>query len=201
MIIPIAVLLGGTVYDYSYPGLVWPAAVIACWIVAEIVASGMWRRMGSTVRRLSPAVPAVAVGALVLLVILAPDLQRLHRFYSASGGAAIGTTGGVQLTGPLSLGNLPGPLPPLEGLGVWLTGDFRFAPTNALLAGMFSGIVLLVLVFAVAAALERREIVWPAAVVGVALVYAYARHSQSPYVAAKALVVTRPSSPSGPGWR
>ncbi len=199
VIVPIAVLLGGTIYDYSYPGLVWPAAVIACWIVAEVVASGMWRRVGSPVRRLSPAVPAVAVGALVLLVILAPDLERLHRFYSASGGAAIGTTGGVQLTGPLSLGNLPGPLPALEGLGVWLTGDFRFAPTNALLAGMLSGIVLLVLVFAVAAALERREIVWPAAVVGVALVYAYARHSQSPYVAAKALVVTAPIVALGSG--
>jgi hypothetical protein len=199
VIIPIAVLCGGAVYDYSYPGLVWPAAVIACWMAAEVVTSGMWRRVGVTVRRLSPAVPAVAIGALVLLLIIAPDLQRLHRFYSASGGTSVGTTGGVQLTGPLSLGNLPGPLHPLEGLGIWLTGDFRFAPTNALLAGMLSGIALLVLVFAVAAALDRREIVWPAALVGAALVYAYTRHSQSPYVAAKALVVMAPIVVLGSG--
>ena len=199
VIVPLAVLCGGAIYDYSYPGLVWPAAVIACWLVAEVLARGLWRRPGTTVRRLTPAIPALAIGAAVLLLIVAPDLERLHRFYSASGGAAVGTTGGVQLTGPLSLGNLPGALHPIEGLGIWLTGDFRFAPTNALLTGMLSGIALLVLVFAVAASLDRREIVWPAAVAAVALVYVYARHSQSPYVAAKALVVTAPIVVLGSG--
>ncbi len=146
----------------------------------------MWRRVVPTVRRLSPAIPAAAVGAVVLLAILAPDLQRLHRFYSASGGTAVGTIGGVQLTGPLSLGNLPGPLHPIEALNIWLTGDFRFPPANTLVAGLLVGLALLVLVFAVATALERREIVWPAAFAGVAFVYPYAHHSQSPYVAAKA---------------
>jgi hypothetical protein len=199
VIVPFAVLCGGAIYDYSYPGLVWPAAVIACWLVAEVLASGLWRRVGTTVRRLCPAIPALAIGTLLLLIIIAPDLERLHRFYSASGGTSVGTTGGVQLTGPLSLGNLPGPLHPIEGLGIWLTGDFRFAPTNALLTGMLSGIALLVLIFAVAASLERREIVWPAAVAGVALVYVYARHSQSPYVAAKALVVAAPIVALGSG--
>ena len=58
---------------------------------------------------------------------------------------------------------------------------------------------LLILVFAVATALERREIVWPAALAGVALVYAYTRHSQSPYVAAKALVVATPIVALGSG--
>ena len=199
VIVPFAVLCGGAIYDYSYPGLVWPAAVIACWLVAEVLAGGLWRRVGTTVQCLTPAIPALAIGALVLLAILAPDLERLHRFYSASGGAAVGTTGGVQLTGPLSLGNLPGALHPIEGLGIWLTGDFRFAPTNALLTGILSGIALLVLVFALAASLDRREIVWPAGVAGVALVYIYARHSQSPYVAAKALVVTAPIVVLGSG--
>ena len=101
---PIAVLVGGALYDYSYPGLLWPAAVIACWAVAEVIFGGMWRRPIPAVRRLVPAIPAAAVGAAVLLVIVAPDLERLHHFYFANGGSSVGTVGGVQLTGVLSLG-------------------------------------------------------------------------------------------------
>jgi hypothetical protein len=91
-----------------------------------------------------------------------------------------------------AIANLAGPLSPLEGFNVWLWGDFRFVPSNPLQSGALVGFAAVLLVFAIVRALERRDLAWVGAVVGCALVYAYAAHSQSPYVAAKALVIPAP---------
>ena len=48
------------------------------------------------------------------------------------------------------------------------------------------------LLFALAWTLERGDVAWPAAILGCGLVYIYARHHQSPYVAAKSLVIAAP---------
>ncbi len=44
---------------------------------------------------------------------------------------------------------------------------------------------LIVLAFALVSALRRRDLVWPAAMLALALIYFYTLHRQSPYVAAK----------------
>lgn len=183
--VPLAVLTAGVLYDYSYPGLVWPLAMLAFWLLLEL-AFGGWRRLAPILRGLRSAGPSLGVAALVLILIVAPDLLRLYHFWHDSGGSSIGTAGGVTAS---SLANLVGPLPLLEGTNLWLWGDFRFGAPDTLLAGALAGFAIVVLVFAIVRAIERRDLAWLGAIGGFAVVYAYVKHAQSPYVASKALAV------------
>jgi hypothetical protein len=194
--VPAAVLVAGVIYDYSYPGLLWPAALAACWVAVELTLGGGWRRLRPLASALRGWLPGLVLGLVLLLVLVAPDIGRIHTFWSMNGGASAGTTGGVTTS---SLANLAAPLHALEGLNVWLTGDFRFMPTNSLEAGVLAGLALIVLAFAVVSAVERRDLAWPAAILAFALVYVYAKHSQSPYVAAKALAIPAPLLVLGSG--
>jgi hypothetical protein len=187
--VPVAVLLAGVLYDYSYPGLVWVVAIVACWLLLEFVLGGAWRHLLTIRQRARSALPASAIGVFVLLVLLAPDISRIHAFWLNNGGTSVGNYGGVTST---SLANLYQPLYSFEGFNIWLSGDFRFAPANSLRAGVLVGFALIVVVYAAVSALERREFVWVGALLGFALTYAYVKHTQSPYVAAKALMVPGP---------
>jgi hypothetical protein len=199
ILVPLGVLVAGVLYDYSYPGLAWPVAIAGCWLVVEVVIGGWWRRPSEVVRGLRAAVPMVAVAALVLVVLVAPDIERIRAFYVANGGTAVGTVGGIQRTGPSSLANLAAPLHVLEGLNIWLWGDFRFPPPDGLTAGLLSGLALAVVALALVAALERGRLAWPAAVLALGLLYLYTRDYQSPYVAAKALTIPAPILMLGAG--
>jgi hypothetical protein len=187
--VPVAVLIAGMLYDYSYPGLIWPVAILACWLVLEPVIGGGWRRFSVLVLGTRHALPALALAALVLIVLIAPDLNRMYTFWQSNGGSSVGTVGGVTTA---ALANLAGPLHTLEGFNVWLWGDFRFAPPGTLRADVLPGFAVAVLGFALVRALARRELPWVAAMIGFALVYVYTKHSQSPYVAAKALAMPGP---------
>ena len=187
--VPLAVLVVGMLYDYSYPGLIWPAAILACWVMLELIIGGAWRRPRELAVGLRRALPALAVAALVGVVLVAPDLHRLYTFWQSNGGSSVGTVGGVTTA---ALANLAGPLHTLEGFNVWLWGDFRFAPPGTLHADVLPVFAVLVLGFALIRGLARRELAWVAAIAGCALVYVYVKHSQSPYVAAKALAVPGP---------
>ena len=109
VVVPLAVLTAGVLYDYSYPGLVWPAAVLACWAVLELGFSGAWRRVGSLARGLGAAVPAFGLAAGLLALLVIPDVNRIYMFWQDNGGTGVGTTGGVVAA---SLANLTGPLAP-----------------------------------------------------------------------------------------
>jgi hypothetical protein len=194
--IPAAVLVAGVVYVYSYPGLLWPAALAVCWVAVELVLGGGWRRLRPIARALRGWLPGIAIGVVLLVILVAPDIGRIHTFWQSNGGTAAGTTGGITTS---ALANLAAPLHTLEGLNVWLTGDFRFLPKNTLEAGVLTGLALIILVFAIVSALERGDLAWPAAILSFALVYAYAKHSQSPYVAAKALAIPAPLVVLGSG--
>lgn len=195
VLVPIAVLTAGVLYDYSYPGLVWPVAILACWLGLELLLGG-WRRLDAIGHILRGALPAFGIAAIVLVVLIAPDLHRMYTFWQSSGGASVGTVGGVTTT---SLANLKGPLSTLEGFNIWLYGDFRFSPTNQLDAGALAGFAIVLVLFAILRALERRELAWLGGVIGLGLIYAYAKHSQSPYVAAKALAIPGPLLAVGVG--
>ena len=187
--VPVGVLVAGVVYDYSYPGLVWPAAVLACWLAFEFVLGGMWGRLRATTSRGRAALPALIAGACAFVIPVLPDIGRIHTFWASNQGTSVGTVGGVTST---ALANLAGPLHALEGLNVWLTGDFRFVPANALRAGVLAGMAFIVLAFALVSALRRRDLVWPAAMLALGAIYLYTLHRQSPYVASKALTIPAP---------
>ncbi len=187
--VPAAVLVAGVVYDYSYPGLVWPVAIVACFIGLELVVGRAWRRLKPIARGVRASAAPLALGVLLLVVLIAPDIGRIHTFWLSNGGTSVGTVGGVKAT---SLANLVAPLSSFEGLNLWLTGDFRFVPHNALHAGILAGVALVVLAYAIVSALQRGDLAWVAGILGCGLVYAYAKHGQSPYVASKALAVPAP---------
>jgi hypothetical protein len=194
--VPVAVLIAGVIYDFSYPGLTWPFAVLVCWVAAEILLGGAWRRVRPVLRALRSAAWPLLLSLLLLILLVAPDIGQLHAFWLTWGGTKVGTVGGISTS---ALENLAAPLRTLEGLNIWLSGDFRFVPSDQLKAGLLCGIALMVLVYAVVSALQRHDRAWPAAALGVALVYVYVRHTQSPYVAAKALIVPAPLLAVGSG--
>ena len=159
--IPIGLLVAGILYDYSYPGLVWPVAIVGCWLAAELVLGGAWRRLPSILPWVWRAAPALAIALLLLVVVVAPDLQRMHAFWLANGGTAVGTAGGANGVTTTSLADLAGPLRAAEGLNVWLSGNFRIVPADTLRAGVLIGLALIVLAFALASALERHDLCGP----------------------------------------
>jgi hypothetical protein len=188
-IVPAAVLVAGVIYVYSYPGLLWPAAIFVCWLAVWLVLGNGWRHVRQTTRRLNDARVAVFSGIVVLVLLVAPDIGRIHTFWQSNGGSKAGTVGGIDTS---ALANLVGPLKWAEALGIWLGEDFRVVPHDAFAAGAWAALAGLVLLFALAWTLERGSIAWPAAILACGLIYAYARHHQSPYVAAKSLVIAAP---------
>ncbi len=194
--VPAGFLIAGVLYDYSYPGLIWPFAIVVCWLAAELTLGGAWRRLPSIGRGVWAAWPALVLGGGLLGLVVVPDISQIHAFWEANGGGSVGTVGGINTS---ALADLAGPLRSLEGLNIWLSSDFRVLPPDQLTAGLLAGLAGVVVVFAIVSALERGELVWPAAIVGLALVYVYVKHTQSPYVAAKALMVPAPLLAIGAG--
>ncbi len=199
--LPVAVLIGGVIYDYSYPGLVWPAAILIIFLILELALGGGWQRVVGGLRSprglpslrglrsLRTAVPGLLVAIGLLVVLALADTHRLYDFWQNNHGTGVGTSGGVTAS---ALADLAAPLKLLEASNFWLWGDFRFPPPDALVTGALAGFAVVVLVFAIVRAVERRDLAWLAAVAGFALVYLYAKHGQSPYVVAKAMAVPAP---------
>jgi hypothetical protein len=194
--IPVVVLIIGVIYDYSYPGLIWPVAILGVFLLLELSLGGWWRSLGTVARSLRSAGQALAVAGLVLTLFILPDVHRLYDFWEGNGGTSVGTVGGVTSS---ALADLAGPLHVLEASNIWLWGDFRFVPPDALQAGALASFAVIVLVFAIIRAGERRDLAWLAGVGGFLLVYLYVRHGQSPYVVAKAMAVPAPLLVLGSG--
>ncbi|MCW3066201.1 MAG: hypothetical protein JWN32_3373, partial [Solirubrobacterales bacterium] len=186
--IPAAVLLAGMVYAYSYTGLAWPGAFLVLWGAAELalrLARSGTRALMIDVRT---RLPALGAGAAVFAAAILADFGRIHTFFTQSGGAA-----GATIAIPKAdIGNLAGPLSVRESFGVWLQEDFRFWPHDMSQARLLAYGALAVVIFGVVRELLRRDLAATAALVGCAAIYLYSNHTQSPYVAAKALVIPAP---------
>ena len=182
---PLAVLAAGTVYCYSFPGLLWLAVAAALWAAAELAlrARGEIRAAASAVR----AAIAPAIGAIVILAAAAgPEVGRMIRF------AGFST---FNPAGP-GLGNLFNRISPLEALGIWPSGDFRVEPGGgfapAPLFWLGSALALAVLAVGLAWWLSRREVAVPAALAAAALLILYSLASGTPYQEAKAIAIASP---------
>jgi hypothetical protein len=188
--IPAGLLVDAAIDTYSDVAVGWFAAFLVFWAAGELLARPSLLRAPAmhwgTLRRGL----LVALGAgLLVLVVLAPTAGRIIT-YAQVLGTSPAASGAIAKS---MLGNLAGPLSPYEALGVWLQPDFRFVPANAFHAGELAAAALVVFGFGLLWSLRRRDIALPALVVACAAVYWYSHHTQSPYVAAKTLMIASPA--------
>jgi hypothetical protein len=186
VLVSMALLSAGAIYVYSYLALAWFGLTLAIWIAAEVALhprlARRWRALLGELRR-----PLLAAGALFAILVV-PTAARLTSFASTIGTSPAGT-GAIPAK---ALGNLAHALSPYEALGIWSSIDFRLVPTNSFHAGELAVLALAVLLFGLAWSLSRRELPLPAAVAACAIIFWRANDTQSPYVAAKALVIAGP---------
>jgi hypothetical protein len=184
--VPLAALAIGSVYSYSFPGLLWLAGAAGLWAVVEIAMKARLRSR-SAARELArkAALPAVvAVG--VLVAAAAPEIGRMVSFASFETFNPPGA----------GLGNLFNPISPLEALGIWPSGDFRLDPGDGAMPafGYYLGelLGLAALAYGLVWWLRRSEWAVPSALGVAAVLYAYAHFAGTPYQAAKAIVIAAP---------
>jgi len=210
--VPGAVIAAGTLYVYSWPGLAWLAATFALWAAAEL-----FRRApgaGVAIRR---AAPAALVGLTLILVVAAPELDRIGKFGTSVdavtertprpvGDAGPNGSGGGQPGGGSAkparpkydndLGNLFGQVDPASVLGIWPSGDFRVDPGDGAVPapvfwlGALLGAVALAL--GIVAAWRQAETAILAALAAAAAIWLAARIGSTPYTNAKALQMLAP---------
>lgn len=181
--IPFALLCAGAVSVYSLQGLVWPAALMALWLVGRALATGWVSGLRSSWHELRREVVPALIGLGVLVVVLVPQLPRIEKFVSK---------GATFVIAQSNLGNLVGPLSGWEVFGVWNNPDYELGPLSPFRAGMWTAFVLALVVVGGIALIRRGRWMLPLAAGAAVLVWVYANHAQSPYVAAKALVIASP---------
>jgi hypothetical protein len=203
--VPAALIAVGSVYTYSFPGLIWLVGAATLWAIAETArahpssAGGVvvgdphsaGRRqasehMGVTTATGPAAVRSVLLALLVFAVLIAPELGRMIDFQRFET---------FDPNGP-GLGNLFGQISPFEALGIWPSGDFRLAPGDgavpALAYYLGAAFALALLVSGVVRCWRRRETAVLSALSAAALAYAAARVGGTPYTAGKAIEIAAP---------
>jgi hypothetical protein len=212
--VPAALLAVGSVYTYSFPGLIWPGGAAVAWLLVEVLlvrvakappaggavggpapedvlatagGGGSTAVTGPAGRGLGPSpVRALAFGLLCFFVLVAPEIGRMIDFHSFET---------FDPNGP-GLGNLFGQISPFEGFGIWPSGDFRLTPgAGAVPAlGYYTGAAFatILLLYGLVLCWRRRESALVAGLAAAALAYAAARLGGTPYTAAKAIEVGAP---------
>jgi hypothetical protein len=149
-LLPGVVIAAGALYVYSWPGLAWLGGTLGLWALVELFSSRAEAR--ATIRRV---LPCALVGALLLVAIAAPEIDRISKFgtsvdavteraprpgETARGNGAQGGEGAPRQTGAAAtvprerpdydnaLGNLFGQVNPGSVFGIWPSGDFRVNP-------------------------------------------------------------------------
>jgi hypothetical protein len=168
--VPAALIAIGSVYAYSFPGLIWLAAILIVWLAIE---------------RSLPLRPLL-FGLVVFLVGTLPELGRTIDFQQFET---------FDPSGP-GLGNLFGQVSPFTALGIWFSGDFRVAAGDgavpALAYYLAAAFAMLLLVHGLITAARRHERAILAGVAAVTFVYVAARLGGTPYTSAKALEIAAP---------
>ncbi len=202
--VPAALLAVGSVYTYSFPGLIWLLGAAAIWALLEYGISRLRPSAGGAgeggvedspwTARSAPPSPAtgpavvrpVLMAVLVFTVLIAPEIGRMIDFKQFET---------FDPNGP-GLGNLFGQISPFEGLGIWPSGDFRLTPgAGAVPAlGYYAGAAFasILLLYGLVLCWRQRESALIAGLAAAALAYAAARLGGTPYTAAKAIEVGAP---------
>jgi hypothetical protein len=190
--VPAALIAVGSVYTYSFPGLIWLGGAFVLWGLAQVVpavggddredSAGMQSPRSET----GPAARALGLALITFFVLIAPEIGRMVEFHSFET---------FDPNGP-GLGNLFGQISPFEVLGIWPSGDFRLAPGDGAVpaAAYYLGIAfaLVLLIYGVVQLWRRRERAILAGLAAAALAYAAARLGGTPYTAAKAIELAAP---------
>jgi hypothetical protein len=168
--VPAALIAIGSVYTYSFPGLIWLAAAFAAWLALE---------------RSLPLRPLL-LALVVFLVGTLPELGRMLEFQSFET---------FDPSGP-GLGNLFGQISPFTALGIWPSGDFRVAPGDgavpALAYYLGAAFAAILLVLGARRAWRNGERAIVAGVAAVVGLYLASRLGGTPYTSAKALEIAAP---------
>jgi hypothetical protein len=166
---PAALIAVGSIYTYSFPGLIWLGGAAVLWAIFT-----------------RPAVKALGLALLAFVVLVAPELGRMIDFHSFET---------FDPNGP-GLGNLFGQISPFEVLGIWPSGDFRLAPGDGAVpaAAYYLGIAfaLVLFIYGLVQLWRRRETAILSGLAAAALAYAAARVGGTPYTAAKAIEIGAP---------
>jgi hypothetical protein len=181
--VPLAVLVAGAAYSYSFPGVVWLAAALGAWVVLELaraVIDGRFMAARATVRE---TLPAALIAAIVAVAALAPEVGRMADFANFETFNPVGA----------GLGNLFDRLSPLEALGIWPSGDFRIEPGDGAVPAVlfYLGAVIgaAALAYGLAWFWRQRRLALPAAVGAASVLWLYSLIDGTPYQEAKALVL------------
>ncbi len=177
---PLALLVAGTAAVYSAAGLLWPAAFIGLWLVTRAVIQIYRDGIRTVAAEFRRQLLGVAAGVAVLLLILVPEIPRIRDFFHA------------YRIPKSNLGNLLGPLSRAEAFGVWNNADFSTPVTRPFAAGIWTSFVVMLVLLGVVWTLRRGRWMLPAAAAISYLIWDYSARTQSPYVAAKALVILSP---------
>ncbi|HVY96670.1 MAG TPA: hypothetical protein VHA54_06880 [Solirubrobacterales bacterium] len=192
--VPAALLAVGSIYVYSFPGLLWLGGAAVLWLIASAVGGLGWgsspaapsREDEGPHPRTGPAARALGLALLLFLVLVAPEIGRMLDFHNFET---------FDPNGP-GLGNLFGQVSPFEALGIWPSGDFRLAPGDGAVpaAAYYLGIAfgLALLGWGLARCWRRRERAVLAGLAAALLAYAAARIGGTPYTAAKAIEIAAP---------
>ena len=190
--VPAALIAVGSVYAYSFPGLIWLGGAFALWCLAALVpAVGGDDREDSPGREsprseTGPAARELGLAFVVFAALIAPEIGRMLDFKKFET---------FDPNGP-GLGNLFGQISPFEALGIWPSGDFRLAPGDGAIPalGYYLGIAfaLALLAYGLVWLWRRRETAILSGLSAAALAYAAARTVGTPYTAAKAIEIGAP---------
>jgi hypothetical protein len=184
--VPLAVLVAGAAYAYSFPGVVWLGAALVAWIGLELIRAAVDGRLaGAAAIAREAAVPAlIATG--VAVAAIAPELGRMADFANFETFNPAGA----------GLGNLFNRLSPLEALGIWPSGDFRIEPGDgAVPAFVFDAGALVgaaALAYGLAWFWRQRRLALPGAVAAATALWLYSLIDGTPYQEAKALLLLAP---------
>ena len=181
--VPLALLVAGMVSVYSVTGLPWPLVLLALWLAVTLGQRVRRRGLRGLRAALVAELPALAIGCAVLIVALIPQLGRVAHYATERQGTGIPKD---------SLGNLAGQLPGWQAFGVWNNPDFRLPASPAFSAGMWTALVLGMVVLGAFWGVRRGRWMVPLAAAASMLIWAVSARTQSPYVAAKALVIASP---------
>jgi hypothetical protein len=176
-VIPLAAVVVAGLAVYSVAIVPWLGVPLGIWFVVTA-----WRWVGMARRGWSWQVAVWPAAALVVLAATLPFVSGASVFVTA----AQGVLGSQQH----ALGNLAAPLSGWETLGIWPSGDFRYAPvTGTTVAHVFIGIATAAAVVGVAWMLRRRTVAPLLYLVSSGLAALYLSTRTSPYAESKVLTI------------